>query len=140
MKKAFGLIMIVIVGIGLYQIFRRPMAGDITPPPLIVPLQAIHQSGAAGQAKIEEVDGQARVTINLTGLSREVPQPVHLQRGDCSSLGESIYTLSPVINGVSETTLTVALAAIVNNLPLALSVYRSDTLTETVACGDIINK
>ncbi|MEK7209060.1 MAG: hypothetical protein AAB677_02275 [Patescibacteria group bacterium] len=137
MKKLFGLIVIVIVGIGLYQIFRQPPDGKVAPSPLIVRLQAVNGSNLAGQAKIEENDGQARVLIELTGAPREVSQPAFLQRGTCSALGESIYTLSLVIDGASETTLTVALAAITDNLPLAVSIYKSATLNDNVACGEI---
>ena len=106
--------------------------------PLVVALASQSGSGESGRATLEEVDGQIKVTINLTGDPKDVAQPAHLHKGSCAALGEAVYTLIPVENGLSETVLTISRLALEDNLPLALNVHQSaDAIDTYVACGDV---
>lgn len=144
MKKILWLIAIILVIFVLYRIFRDQPIGVTGPKPITVALAAINYSGVNGQAILNEVDGQTQVAIKLSRISPEFePQSAYLQKGSCVALGEPIYNLKPIESGVSETTLTVALAAITDNLPLAVGVYSSETGTDAktsgllAACGGI---
>lgn len=141
MKKLIWLIIIAALAFMLYRVWRGESAPPSAEPPLVVSLLAINNSGASGQATLSEVDGQVQVKIELAGTSQEtLPQPVHLHKGVCDAIGEPIYTLSSVLNGASETTLPVSLAAIADNLPLVLNVHKSAAeINVYVACGEVTN-
>ncbi len=140
MKKLIWLIIAAALVFGLYRAFRQtphPPAGAAA---IAVRLTAENNSGASGQATLTEADGQVKVVIELAGVPQDLPQPVHLHKGTCEALGEPIYTLSSVVNGASETTLPVSLAAITDELPLALNVHKSAAAMNVyLACGEVTN-
>ena len=141
MKKILWLIIIAALILVFYRIFSNQPAEPAAPTPIIVPLAAMSDSGESGEAIFEEVDGQVRVMVELVGAPRDVSQPAHLHKGSCGAPGEQIYTLSSVSNGASETILTVSLAAIADNLPLALNVHKSAAeINVYVACGEVMNE
>ncbi|MBI2100448.1 MAG: hypothetical protein HYT47_00270 [Candidatus Vogelbacteria bacterium] len=138
MKKLIWLVVIVVVIFIVYRAMRQPAADERLPVSLKVELTVENSSGESGQATLSELDGQVMVTIALSGGPQDLPQPVHLHKGTCEALGEPIYTLSSVVNGVSETTLPVSLAAITGQLPLALNVHKSAAeMSVYVACGEV---
>ncbi|MBI2097995.1 MAG: hypothetical protein HYT46_03655 [Candidatus Vogelbacteria bacterium] len=140
MKKLIWLIIIVVAVFVLYRVFRQESIPPAGAAPLSVRLAAQNSSGESGQATLTEADGQVMVAITLSGMPPDRPQPVHLHKGSCEVLGEPIYTLSSVVNGVSETTLPVSLAAITGELPLALNVHKSAVeMNVYVACGEVAN-
>lgn len=140
MKKIIFLIVIIILGFSLYAIWlARNDVHSKTPEPLIIPLAMQNDSGETGRVTMSEVNGQVKVMVNLTSASVDQSQPAHIHRGSCATLGEVVYTLSQVVNGSSETTITAAFEALKSNLPLTINVHKSVAESGTyVACGDII--
>jgi len=140
MKKLIWLIIVAVLTFVLYRSFREAPQSPAVATPIVVRLAAENSSGESGQATLTEIDGQVKVAIELSGIPQDLPQPVHLHKGACEVLGEPIYTLSSVVNGVSETTLPVSLAAITDELPLALNVHKSAAeMNVYVACGEVSN-
>lgn len=140
MKK---LIWLIIIAALVFMVYRA-RRGEPTPPPglttVAVRLAAENSSGESGQATLTEADGQVKVTIEMSGVPQDLSQPAHLHKGTCAALGEPIYTLSSVLNGASETTLPLSLAAITGELPLALNVHKSAAEMDVyVACGEVTN-
>lgn len=141
MKKILWLIIIAALMLLVYWIFSNRPAEPAAQTSITVPLAARSDSGESGEAIFEEVDGQVKVTVKLAAAPRDVSQPAHLHKGSCAAPGEQIYTLSSVSNGASETTLPVSLAAITDNLPLALNVHKSAAeINVYVACGEVTNE
>ncbi|MBI4135930.1 MAG: hypothetical protein HY481_00030 [Candidatus Vogelbacteria bacterium] len=141
MKKLIWLIIVAVLAFVLYRAFREePQQPLASTTPIMVRLAAENSSGETGQAVLTEVDGQVKMTIEMSGVPKDLPQPAHLHKGTCEVLGEPIYTLSSVLNGASETTLPVSLAAITDKLPLALNVHKSAAeMNVYVACGEVTN-
>lgn len=139
MKKLIWLIIVAVLIFLFYRAFRGPSVPPPGESPLTVSLSAESNSGESGQATLSEVDGQVEVKIELAGAAQEsLPQPAHLHKGTCAALGEPIYTLSSVLNGVSETILPVSLAVITGELPLALNVHKGAAeMNVYVACGEV---
>jgi hypothetical protein len=96
-------------------------------------------SGQNGVAMLTEQDGRLMVTIDISG-GTEAPQPAHIHRGTCANLDPApAYPLSNVINGKSETTLEVGMAALQGG-QFAINVHKSAAEANVyVACGDIVN-
>ncbi len=139
MKKIIWIVIILLVIFGIYKFTKQSPVEEAAP--IVVTLNMQENSGEKGEAKLMEVDGQVKVAIALTGAPADLPQPSHLHKGSCANLGEPIFTLSPVLDGASETTLLITKEALVDNLPLALNVHKSTTnLNNYVACGDLIIK
>lgn len=137
--KKFIILLIIIAGI--FLIYRGWGSNDRsqTTEQFRVTLVAQNQSGVQGETILSEVDGQVKVMINLTGSPVGVSQPAHVHLGSCAALGEPIYALSSVTDGVSETTLTASFEALKVGLPLAINVHKSATeMVTSVACGDIV--
>lgn len=140
MKKILWLIIIVVAAFVFYRLAFKSPAEPSAPAPIAVELSALAGSGQSGVATLEEVDGQVKVTIQLTAASppAAAPQPAHVHKGSCAALGEPIYTLSPVVGGASETILTVSRRAIEVGLPLAINIHESSAAIDVyVACGEI---
>ena len=137
MKKFIILIIVVVLIVLVYRGWGGG-AGSLVPPPIVATLAAQNQSGETGQAVLTEVDGQVKVTMTIIAAPPGVPQPAHVHRGSCATLGEPVYTLSPVTDGASDTTLTASFQTIRSSLPLAINVHKSaDDPGTYVACGDI---
>lgn len=101
-------------------------------------LAAQNESGISGTATVTDMDGKAKVVVNLTGAPAEGEHPAHLHMGSCSTLGEPKFALTPIVNGTSETVLEVSVDEIEAGLPLALNVHKSATEEGVyVACGDL---
>ena len=101
-------------------------------------LNAQNSSGESGTATLKQDDGKVKVVLALSGAPADTPQPAHIHLGSCSSLGAIAYSLTNVVNGASETTLDVTLAALRLKLPLAINVHKSESESGTyVACGDL---
>ena len=149
MKFFLGLILIILIVGGIFWFWRNKSVVPEETNPLVIELSAERpgeDTGIFGQALIEEIDGQAKISIRLDDSPLDTPLSAYLQRGRCAVLGEPIYTLKPIVNSVSETTLTVTLAGLTNNLPLAVAVYLDETgvtgqmSNSAAACGEIILK
>ena len=109
-----------------------------SPVGMAVILNEVGNSGQLGMAVLGERDGKTLVAVAVNKISEESIQPVHIQSGSCSNLGEIKYSLKDAVAGNSETTLDFGIDKLRNELPLALNVYKSVSEQEiSVACGDI---
>jgi hypothetical protein len=98
-----------------------------------------NDSNQSGTATISEVNGRARVMINLTGSSTSAAQPAHIHTNSCANIGAVVYPLTNVVNGSSVTMLDVPVSQIFSSLPLSINVHKSATESNVyVACGDIV--
>lgn len=92
-----------------------------------------------GTATIVDVDGKAKVTVKVTAGTKDIPQPAHIHIGACPTPGAVAYPLSGVVNGMSETTLSISTTELMSKLPLAVNVHKSaDDAKTYVSCGDIV--
>ena len=104
-----------------------------------VQLGAQNNSGITGTATLEDVaGGQTRVTITVQGAPAGVPMPVHIHEGSCATLNPAPkFTLTPIQNGRSETTVSATVADITGGQH-AINAHKSaQELAVYVACGDI---
>ncbi|MEX0672540.1 MAG: hypothetical protein WDZ82_00880 [Candidatus Paceibacterota bacterium] len=103
-----------------------------------IDLNEQNDSGVSGTALLTEVDGGTRVELDLDGAPEDIAQPAHIHSGTCADIGEVVYPLEFPMNGESETTISVSLDDLRNELPLAINVHQSPEEIEVyVACGDI---
>lgn len=104
---------------------------------LTATLQTQNNSGEQGTAVLSEVDGKVVVTINMQGAPTTA-QPAHIHSGECPKPGAIAYPLTNVVNGQSETTLDVSMQGILDQLPLAVNVHKSQAeLQNYVTCGNV---
>lgn len=109
------------------------MSGETT-----VTLKPVNNSNEAGTAVLKEENGQTKVTINLTGFTKDLAQPAHIHVGECPGVGSVKYPLTSIMNGISTTTLSVNLDQLKKELPLAINVHKSAAEASVyTACGPI---
>lgn len=102
-------------------------------------LQLVQQnnSGISGTATFTPSGGGLTVDLKVTGAGAG-PQPAHIHEGTCTQLNPTPqYTLAPVTNGASTTTLQTTLQSLAAT-PHAIHMHKSaDELSVYVACADI---
>jgi hypothetical protein len=97
-----------------------------------------NNSGESGTAIIKEKNGKITVTIALKGFSKDISQPAHIHIGECSQVGSIKYTLAPVVNGKSITTLNITLIKLRQLVPLVINIHKSDIdAANFTSCGSI---
>src|SRR3954447_19534982 len=103
----------------------------------LVTMNEQNGSGESGGATLSEVNGQLVVTLDLAN-GPSTPQPAHIHRGTCANLDPvPLYPLNNVVNGRSETTLSITLADVMNG-EYAINVHKSATEAKVyVSCGDL---
>jgi Cu/Zn superoxide dismutase len=84
-----------------------------------------------------EDDQRTRVTIELSDAP-DTPRPAHVHERSCDDIDpQPTDTLQPVVNGRSETVISVSLEHL-RASPHAVNVHKSpDALDDYVACGTI---
>lgn len=103
----------------------------------VVVLSEQNDSGQSGTATLTEVDGQTNVLVELD-VPSDVAQPAHIHSGACPDVGDVVYPLANVVDGVSETILGVDLATLMGELPLAINVHQSaEQISVYTSCGDL---
>lgn len=103
-----------------------------------VVLSQIGASGQKGTAMFQAEDGKTKVTLTMTGKKYISPQPAHIHIGACPKPGEVKYSLSSVVDGKSETLVSVKMEDLFTNLPLAVNVHESAEKSSVyTACGDL---
>lgn len=103
-----------------------------------VVLESVNSSDEKGTAVLVGENGKTKVTINLTGYTKDVEQPAHIHIGACPGVGAVKYPLTSVINGTSVTVLAVTLDQLKKELPLAINVHKSKTeVSSYTACGPV---
>lgn len=105
---------------------------------ITVVLKPVNNSDELGSAILKEENGQTKVTISLTGYTKDVEQPAHIHIGVCPGVGSVKYPLTSIVNGTSVTILTVTLDQLKKELPLAINVHKSKTeIASYTACGPL---
>jgi len=114
-------------------------------------LSSQNNSGIAGTATLNDIDGKVKVTLKLNavptgitgvigsvGISVGAAHPAHIHQGSCAALGAVKYPLASTVDGKSETTINASLANLKAQLPLAINVHKSsEEIGVYVACADI---
>lgn len=124
------------LGLLLFAALITPVAAA---DPITIQLGAQNNSGITGTATLTDLgNNQTRVTINVTGFTVGTPSPVHIHEGTCATLNPTVkYGLTNLVDGKSETTVPVALSAILAQ-PHAINAHKSaQEATVYVACGNI---
>ncbi len=125
--------------------YTSPSPSQISPSPettmskeTTVILKPVNASNEAGTATLKEENGQTKITINLTGYTKDIEQPAHIHMGACPGVGAVKYPLTSIVNGASTTVLSVTLDQLKKELPLAINVHKSATEVSTyTACGPL---
>lgn len=110
----------------------------VAPAALTVPLGELNHSGESGTAVIsDEFDHGTRIVIRLNGAPAG-SQPAHIHLGTCDNIApKPSFPLKNVVNGQSDTLLSVPFAEIRKGVYL-INVHTSATKLEPyVACGII---
>ena len=118
--------------------YSSPSPSAMMSKEIALTLKPVNDSDEAGTATLKEENGQTKVTISLTGYTKDVSQPAHIHMGECPGVGSVKYPLTPVVNGTSVTMLAVTLESLKKELPLAINVHKSVTEVSTyTSCGPL---
>ena len=116
----------------------NPAASVATNKEMTFVIKPVNNSNEGGTAILLEENGQTKVTINLTGFTKDIEQPAHIHLGVCPGVGAVKYPLTSIVNGASETLLSVTLERLKKELPLAINVHKSATeISAYTACGPL---
>ncbi len=97
-----------------------------------------NNSQESGIVYFSENNGKTTVTISLDNFPKDVSQPAHIHFGVCHNPESIAYPLKSVVNGKSETVLNMKLRDLLEKLPLAVNVHKSETDAKTyVSCGNL---
>lgn len=105
-----------------------------------IQLAVQNNSGESGTATLTDVgNNQTRVVLNLQGAPAGVSQPVHIHEGTCANLNaQPAFPLTNLSNGASETTVPIALSALLGK-PYAINAHKSaQEVSVYVSCGNIV--
>jgi hypothetical protein len=104
---------------------------------LTIDLEEINGSGVSGTATLTGEDGTTMVDIQLEGTPEGGVHPVHIHAGTCDDLGDVVFPLEDVEEGMSQSTVEASLDEILA-ADHAINVHLSvDEMDVYVACGDI---
>ncbi len=114
----------------------------LTPTPTVqtktIPLTENNESGQTGTATFQADGDKTKVTLSMVGGDFNTPQPAHIHLGQCPKPGSVKYPLTNVVDGQSETVITVDMDTLFSELPLALNVHKSvEEASFYTACGDL---
>lgn len=102
-----------------------------------VDLSEVDGSGVSGTATLTEEDGQTMVDISLDGTPEGGVHPVHIHAGTCDDLGDVVFPLEDVEEGMSSSTVDASIDDIMaaqHSINVHLS---ADEISVYVACGEI---
>lgn len=107
--------------------------------PMEIKLLAQNGSGEAGVATLLETDKGLVVKVLMKDPTAPL-QPDHIHKGTCDKLDpKPTYPLSPVKDGVSETTIPDVTIAMLEKSPFAINVHKSPTEAAIyVSCGNVV--
>lgn len=104
---------------------------------MTVNLDEVDGSGVSGTATLTETDGSTTVSIELEGTPEGGVHPVHIHAGTCDDLGDVVFPLEDVVEGMSESTVEAGISDILA-AEHAINVHLSaDEMNVYVACGNI---
>lgn len=106
-------------------------------PVLTLELAEENGSGQSGTATLTPAgDGETRVVVELDNPP-EVPQPAHVHPGPCGDLGDPVAGLESLVDGRSETTVSMSLARLQSG-SFVIHAHKSDAEFDvSVACAPI---
>lgn len=116
-----------------------PMSGSSAVSKTIL-LTEQNKLGQSGQAVISEgPNGNAVVTITMTGGTFPDPQPAHIHVGSCPNPGAVKYPLTNLVGGKSVTTLDASYDEVVNpKEKMAINIHKSAAESKVyTACGNV---
>lgn len=144
-----AVIVIILIAGGVWW-YLNGVPGTSSADKMTVVLSAQNASGISGKATLtevsKEVQGVAKkvveLSIKVSGAEKDAVQPAHIHIGSCAALGQPVFPLSPITNGVSVTEIDTTLDQIkAASQPLAISVKKSEAELGTyVSCGDLVVK
>jgi hypothetical protein len=162
MKKAWIVVLVIAAAVAAYLLFvKGKPAPTGTPSPTVsasgspaattspagspvtkvvnVTLAEQSNSNESGKAMLKEVNGKVVVTVTVTGEPSGASQPAHIHTGVCPTPGAVLYPLTNVVNGSSETTLSVSMAQLMAAGPIAINLHKSAAEPSVyVACGNVV--
>ncbi len=104
---------------------------------MTIDLDEVDGSGVSGTATMTETDGETTVSIELDGTPEDGVHPVHIHAGTCDDLGDVVFPLEDVVDGMSESTVEASIDDIMA-ADHAINVHLSeDEMDVYVACGNI---
>jgi len=112
--------------------------GTLVPPPaqFSATMKRAGGSRETGMAVLRGTpDGKTVVVLLMKHAPRGVTQAAEIVHGSCASLGSVAYKLTQVGNGVSNTTLPVALGSFQG--PFAAVVHSRGVSSAVASCGDL---
>jgi hypothetical protein len=104
-----------------------------------VKLRPQSNSGESGTATLTPEGNSTKVTLHVTGVTGATgSQPAHIHKGTCDKLDpKPAFPLSPVVNGMSETTVKASLKDLTTG-GYAINGHKSAQDLQTyVFCGEI---
>jgi Cu/Zn superoxide dismutase len=107
--------------------------------PLTITLKTQNNSGQSGTAVLTDMgNGTTKIVVDTTNPTAAA-QPIHIHEGTCANLTPQVkYPLTTTANGKSETTVNVALSALLAT-PHAVNIHKSPQEAAVyVACGEIV--
>jgi hypothetical protein len=130
---------ITIVAVGMFAIAAiAPAAAQEDS--LTIDLDEVDGSGVSGTATLTEEDGQTNVVIELEGTPEDGVHPAHIHSGTCDDLGDVVFPLEDVVDGMSESTVEASIDDILA-ADHAINVHLSaDEMNVYVACGEITDE
>ena len=104
-------------------------------------LVAQNKSGETGMVIFADAGmGKTKITVELGGVPKDVPQPAHIHTGSCKIIGGVKYPLTNVVDGKAETILPISFEELWKELPFAVNVHKSTAEANVyVACADVTN-
>ena len=103
-----------------------------------IPLKEENNSGESGSVTFKQDNGVFTINISLTSKTAIVSQPASLQVGKCLDIGKVKFTLNPIVNGKSTTSLQMSFDQLKKMEPLMITVHKSENeKTKYTACGEI---
>lgn len=109
-------------------------------PDFSIVLNEQNNSNESGIAAIKEKDGKVIVDLLLIGTELDIPQTAHLNMGTCTSPGAIKFVLNSIMNGKSETKLSLSMIDLSKQLPLVLIVDKSNEEANVQAVCSKLNK
>ncbi len=101
-------------------------------------LAAEGNSGLAGKAELYDLGIATKVEIKLNETTAGLARPAHIHEGNVPNLGAVKYSLDPVVNGKSETTLNIKITDLLAQRPLGINVHKSAAeIAVSVSSGNL---
>jgi len=102
-----------------------------------IAIKPVGNSAVTGAAQLNEVDGQAMISLTLNDKTLSASTSANLHLGTCENVGELAGSLSPIVNGQSETLLDRPLQGIQELGDLSIVITYPGDPSNRIACVEI---